>query len=239
MNKKEIGSKIGKWTIVSNPFYPIGKTKNSKYVKCRCDCGTESNVRISSLGRDSFKCKKCSMSETNSSRKNLINREFEFMGDVVKMIISNKYEVLYDLKYHDEVSKIKWRIVGGYVLGQLKDGSTIRLHRYIKEFLKKDIIPINMEVDHINRNRLDNREENLNIVTGVENSENKVASKKNTSGFVGVSWNKTLSKWESRITHNKVLHRLGYFDNKEDAIVARKEAELKYCKYKIKIGAIQ
>lgn len=54
--------------------------------------------------------------------------------------------------------------------------------------------------------------------------------KNNTSGVTGVSWNSKSSKWCARIGIHKKRITLGYYENKEDAIKARKEAEEKYFK---------
>lgn len=53
-------------------------------------------------------------------------------------------------------------------------------------------------------------------------------SKANTSGIKGVYWDKRKSTWKACIGFKGKLHHLGYFDNKQDAINARKEAEEKY-----------
>lgn len=45
-----------KWTVIGAPY----KKGKSSYVTCRCICGAVKDVRMSSLGRDSFSCKKCS-----------------------------------------------------------------------------------------------------------------------------------------------------------------------------------
>ena len=49
-----------------------------------------------------------------------------------------------------------------------------------------------------------------------------------SSGIVGVSWNKKVKKWHARIGVNGTRIDLGKFDNLDDAILARKEAEKKY-----------
>ena len=53
------------------------------------------------------------------------------------------------------------------------------------------------EIDHINRNRADNRPVNLREVTSAENKANTGLSVRNTSGRKGVSWNKQLRKWQA------------------------------------------
>ena len=57
---------------------------------------------------------------------------------------------------------------------------------------------------------------------------NKGLQKNNNSGVTGVSWHKRDNIWEARITLNKKQIYLGRFENFEDAIKARKEAEEKY-----------
>lgn len=82
--------------------------------------------------------------------------------------------------------------------------------------------------DHINRNPLDNRKENLRKTTRVENNRNCTIAKNNTSGIIGVYWNKRNNNWRSSITVDKERIELGSYKNKDDAIVARLKAEVKY-----------
>lgn len=83
-------------------------------------------------------------------------------------------------------------------------------------------------IDHINRNRNDNRRENLRICTSEQNSANKSITDKNTSGIVGVSFNKKLKKWCSSISKNNKNIYLGVSENKEVAIKIRLQAEKDY-----------
>jgi hypothetical protein len=75
-------------------------------------------------------------------------------------------------------------------------------------------------------NKLDNRKSNLRVVTQQENLHKKSVYKTNSSGHQGVKWNKSLNKWQVQITHNKKRIHLGVFDNLQDAIIARRKAEL-------------
>lgn len=50
----------------------------------------------------------------------------------------------------------------------------------------------------------------------------------NTSGHVGVSWHKTLQKWQAYIQHEGKKIYLGLYTHKEDAIAARIAGEIKY-----------
>lgn len=81
-------------------------------------------------------------------------------------------------------------------------------------------------IDHINGDRADNRIANLRNVSKRENALNKRMSKYNTSGTVGVSWSPERGKWVAFINYGGGRKSLGRFSSKEDAIVARKHAEV-------------
>lgn len=81
------------------------------------------------------------------------------------------------------------------------------------------------ELDHINHNGLDNRIDNLRIVTHKQNARNSSISMLNTSGCTGVYWEKIVNKWVSRITVDGIRVRLGSFINFDEAVNARKIAE--------------
>lgn len=67
--------------------------------------------------------------------------------------------------------------------------------------------------------------ENTNL-----NSLKNTKYKSNKSGVRGVCWHKRFNKWSAYITVKKKVYNLGRFENIEDAIKARKEAEEKYFK---------
>lgn len=85
-----------------------------------------------------------------------------------------------------------------------------------------------IELDHINGIRIDNRIGNLREVTHAENGRNTKRHSTNTSGVTGVYYNKINKYWVAQIKINYKTIYLGSFKNKEDAILARKEAEIKY-----------
>ena len=84
------------------------------------------------------------------------------------------------------------------------------------------------QLDHVNRVRTDNRISNLREVTNKQNQQNASKRSNNTSGTVGIYWHKRISKWQATIMHNYKRHDLGYFDDLEAAIAARKAAEKIY-----------
>lgn len=83
-------------------------------------------------------------------------------------------------------------------------------------------------IDHINGDPFDNRWCNLRNTSSLGNSKNAKIGKNNTSGHLGVSFSNTFSKWRAYINLNYKQINLGYFENFEEAVKARKEAEIKY-----------
>lgn len=84
------------------------------------------------------------------------------------------------------------------------------------------------DIDHINGGRSDNRIKNLRSVARSENMKNKKLPLNNTSGVMGVFWANLEKRWYAQITCDGKLKHLGKFLNKDDAIAARKAAEVKY-----------
>jgi len=87
-------------------------------------------------------------------------------------------------------------------------------------------VPKEMEIDHINQNRLDNRIENLRIVSRQENMKNKKKYKNNTTGYSGVTFRK--GRYEVRISVKGNRIHLGVFKDFDDAVEAKKLAEALY-----------
>lgn len=81
------------------------------------------------------------------------------------------------------------------------------------------------QIDHINGIRSDNRLTNLRDVTASQNQRNATLRKDNTSGRIGVHFDKMSGKWEARIRLKDRRINLGRFDAIEDAVAARAAAE--------------
>ena len=84
------------------------------------------------------------------------------------------------------------------------------------------------EVDHINRDKLDNRWSNLRPVSHTLNQRNHGGHQTNTSGVNGVCWHKHRNKWQAHIWVDGKNKHLGYFDCIEEAAAARKQAEIRH-----------
>lgn len=115
-------------------------------------------------------------------------------------------------------------IVDGYVKVMLHKKS-YPAHRIIWEMLKGNITN-DMQVDHINHIRNDNRIENLRIVTKQSNMENKSKYKNNKSGITGVNFSIKRGRFISQVQikgRKKMLYEgLDLFE----AACRRKSAEI-------------
>jgi len=80
--------------------------------------------------------------------------------------------------------------------------------------------PPAVEVDHINRNGLDNRRANLRLATRAENTRNAKLSRRNTSGFRGVSFDHFSGRWLAIVKSDGKTYRLGAFATPEEAAFA-------------------
>ena len=115
----------------------------------------------------------------------------------------------------------------GYIHIRFK-GSDYKAHR-LAYYMYHGVDPLAKLVDHIDGDKTNNKIDNLRLATNTQNLMNRVnLPSNNTSGVIGVCWEKRPKKWKASITINGKAIGLGYFINKEDAIKARKEGEIKY-----------
>ena len=115
-----------------------------------------------------------------------------------------------------------------------KDGYLVSCYYFagVRRFVRFHRIVMNAQpyqcVDHINRNRADNRKHNLRCCEYADNDRYRGLYSTNTSGVAGVYFDKERDKWVASISYNSRRIYIGRFDEKEDAIRARlnKEVEL-------------
>jgi hypothetical protein len=74
------------------------------------------------------------------------------------------------------------------------------------------------EIDHIDKNKLNNAWNNLRAASRAQNLTNVAA--RSATGFKGVYWDKRRKKWKSHITHNRKTINLGRFNSPEAAHAA-------------------
>lgn len=118
------------------------------------------------------------------------------------------------------------RTSGGYTYIRFK-GKNYLAHR-IAMLLSYGFCDDGLQVDHINHTRDDNRLSNLRFVTRSGNCRNQSRNSNNTSGIMGVSYDKAKRKYVARIKVDSVYSYLGSFVSLEEAAEARKAADIKY-----------
>jgi len=102
-----------------------------------------------------------------------------------------------------------------YVMaGQHRLGTRVYLHRHIMS------APGGLFVDHVDGDGLNNRRANLRLCTHVQNQLNKGLSRRNTTGFKGVTRGECSGRWRAVITVNGRQRHLGTFDSPEEASAA-------------------
>lgn len=84
------------------------------------------------------------------------------------------------------------------------------------------------EIDHINGVRDDNRLVNLRVVVPQENRRNSALRSDNTSGRVGVTFDRSRNRWHASITIQGRAVHLGRFISFADACAARERAEIDF-----------
>lgn len=104
-------------------------------------------------------------------------------------------------------------------------------HRIIWE-MHNGKIPKGMEVDHINHIKNDNRIENLSLVSRSVNSKNLKKDKRNKSGFTGVVIDNRTKMWVAQIQVKGERIVLYYGQSFDEAVKARKAANIKYSFHK-------
>ncbi len=113
------------------------------------------------------------------------------------------------------LNQCKWFFNGRYATRKTPtqtDGPTNEhMHRVINK------TPEGFETDHINKDKLDNRKENLRTATKQQNNFNRSSLKNTSSQFKGVSWRKDKTKWSAQIRINNKKTHLGYFGGESDA----------------------
>lgn len=133
-----------------------------------------------------------------------------------------KEKAIIDTDSATMVMNHKWSLTSrGYVINWTK---RLFLHHLV---IGRNV---NMVVDHINRNKLDNRRSNLRHVPQRINCLNCKISKNSKSGINGVYFRKDIKKWCAQIKIKYKSINIGCFNNLEDAKKARLHAEDKYLK---------
>lgn len=135
-----------------------------------------------------------------------------------------KLDILVDDEDFEFLNQFYW---------QVDKYNCVKRHTNTKHYLIHRLIldaPDNMEVDHIDGNRLNNQKSNLRLANSSQNKCNRGPRKDCRSGFKGVSWNKQREKWTARIKIGGTYKHLGLFSDIKEAIKSYNDSAIQYHK---------
>jgi hypothetical protein len=223
------GMTFGRLTVlkqVDDYKHPNG-TNRARWL-CECSCPEHNQVIVNG---DQLKNKNgtrscgCLQKEsldfvhTNNKKYNLYNLSGEYG---IGWTSNTNKEFYFDLEDYNKIKDYCWREEvdhsGYHFLATTISG---------KHTIMSWII-IGKYYDHQNRNALDNRKQNLRPSSYSENARNRSVPSNNTSGIIGVHWDKRKCMWVVQIGFKGTRIRIGEYVNKTDAIINRLTAELKY-----------
>lgn len=203
-----IGHKYGKLTILNE----VEPSKGHRKFQCLCDCGNHSIVSLSHLrtghttscGHCGYKVEEfndyCIVTTTddNGNRKIIIDKEFKQFAEshIITVDKSTNYAMVFSCN------------------------TSYYLHRFIM-----NCNDVKFDVDHINRDTLDNRKQNLRICTHQQNSCNLTKRENTTSKYRGIDYQRRRNNWRARITYKGKEYHLGEFPTEEEAFQVRLKAE--------------
>ncbi|WP_195264571.1 AP2 domain-containing protein [Clostridium sp. 1001275B_160808_H3] len=199
-----IGSKFNMLTIIDSEF------RNKKtYYLCKCECGNEKWIRADSVTSEKQKSCGCLSKKKQFKHKDLTGNK---IGRLTVLEEVNKKVEKYYYKCKCDCGNIK--VIEADLLTTEKTKSCGCLGT--ENALNKQKIALGKY-----------REKYLLEGTSLANISREKPIKSNTSGITGVTWDKSKGKWMAQIVFKGKSYYLGRYENKEDAVKARKEAEEK------------
>ena len=188
MIESRIGMEINGFKILSG----AGMNGNgSTLYKCKClKCGAIVVKTLGALGSAKGQgCVNCKP-----------DYHFQVSGDIAIGELKDGTKFIIDASMIPLVNqyRLKFRKDKGYIFCYNGEKRNCPLHRVLFGLTKDD----KFLVDHINRNRLDCRMSNLRIATMQQNSMNRSMQPNNTSGYVGVTYNKRDNRYIAKIGLN-------------------------------------
>lgn len=174
-------------------------------------------VYVHYMGRG---CPKCAeIARISTKKKTLFDRKINGIGDIdvpagceIIPLTKGFYSVI-DKEDFNRANLYTWHYNKGYAEGEV-NGVRTSLHRFLINLSDSSI-----HVDHRDTNPLNNRKSNLRTCTLAENNRN-TKSRKGTSKYKGVCWQKNTLRWSAEIRSHGVRYKLGLFNNEENAAKA-------------------
>ena len=155
----------------------------------------------------------------------IVPSEIKFYDRYIGVVASNtNNEFLFDLVAFPDIRLYRWNENGAGYLGTTINNESVFAHHLIFGKPENGFV-----TDHIDLDRKNCRSSNIRFVTVAENGANAKLSSRNTSGYKGVTWDRSKGKWKSAIGSH---HFIGRYDNIQEAAIAYDNAMIeKYGEY--------
>lgn len=227
-----VGKQFGRLKVIEQADDYIDPQGNH-YARWLCECSCEEHNKVIVTGRalKSGNTKSCGclfrevQMRTNKETKKKYNK-YDLTGEYgIGWTTNTNREFYFDLEDYDKIKNYAWR---ERISNNGKYHALITRDRETKTDLLMSNLLGYKYYDHKDRNPMNNRKENFRKATYSQNAQNRTIQANNTSGVTGVVYVKKEQKWRATIRLNNKRIHLGYFTNKNDAIKARLNGEVKY-----------
>lgn len=238
--------KFGRLTVkcrADDYIFPNGKSRAAKW-HCICECGNEVDVRhdklkngdiiscgcyrrelSSTLAKHATECCKKPLKNNLTLQLNLNENGYKPFGKF-RCDNDGSVEVYFSMEDYDKIKDYCWFIQrsnnGQYCrVKTTYNNKNVSMHRLFNMY----------DADHINRNALDNRRENLDSsATRSDQNHNQTIRKDNKTGVRGLCYisKNTNKPWRAQCKHNGEIVLDKHFSNKDEAILAILHIEIQY-----------
>ena len=204
--KKDIvGQRFGRLLVVKN----AGRSKNGHVKwKCLCDCGKTCIVFGSNLRREHTRSCGCIWNEAMTKHGMCHTPTYSTWQHMIDRCNNPNY--------------IHYFNYGGRGIHVCR--RWLKFENFFKDMGFK---PKGLTIERTNNN-LGYFKENCCYASSTVQNRNQRVQRRNTTGVTGVTWDKHRQKYHASVGLNYKRIHLGYFEDINDAIQARKDGELKY-----------
>ena len=207
-----VGKKFNRWTVLSAlppKIQPSGQAKTIWL--CRCECGTIKKVIAYGLTSAISKSCGCLMVEKIKTHGLSKHKIYTMFNHIIQRCTNKKNK--------------HYKNYGGRGISMCNEW--INDYMCFYDFCIKNGWNEKLEIDRIDNNG-NYEPRNIRFVSHRKNNLNKRRLRKcNTSGFEGVYFSKVANKWTTQIRVKGKRHTLGFFVDKNDAVMARNEYIIK------------
>lgn len=219
------GHRFGRLTVikrVEDKITPSGTP--SAMMLCRCDCGNEKVIAFASLR--SGKTKSCGcLNKENASKRRIMNT-YDLSGEYGIGYTTKGHPFYFDKEDYDLIKDYCWNAKNDGHIYTVRNKKHIPMHVLIMNDVEKTNEQI--FIDHEDGVPYNNRKYNLRPCTPAQNTHNRHFSPYNTSGVMGVWYDKSRNKWIASLREGNQYKLHKRFTDINDAIIARLKAEKEY-----------